>query len=68
MDRLRLRRLALELVAESIDATCPKECLRLLAEARVLSEKADREYGAEPLPDEPIRADLLVDQRNDILE
>jgi hypothetical protein len=56
--RLRLRREALELVASAIEATDPAECMRLLVQARVLSETADREYGSDPLEPliyEPIR-------------
>jgi hypothetical protein len=74
MERLRLRRKALELIAKSIDATDAEESLRLSVEAQALIAKADREYGAEPLPDEPIRQsrsgalDLLVDERDDIVE
>jgi|tagenome__1003787_1003787.scaffolds.fasta_scaffold18931599_2 hypothetical protein len=57
MERLRLRRMALELVADAIEAIDPAERRHLLAQARVLTERADQ-YGSElsePLTDGPIR-------------
>jgi hypothetical protein len=54
MERLRLRRMAAELIADALEATDPAESSRLLAEAWALIKRADREYGSEPLPYQPI--------------
>ena len=54
MERLRLRREALELVAIATEETDPAERRRLFTKARALTERADREYGCEPLTDKPV--------------
>jgi hypothetical protein len=59
MERLRLRRMALELVADAVETTDPAETLRLLARARVLTERADRKYGSDFTGAADRRADPL---------